>query len=359
MVKDLVKTSLRGLGEEQPVPGPAVMPAPGVKIVKLNSNENRYGMSAKAKAAMKAVVDGENYYPDPVGTSLKEKLAAYHGIKPSNIVVGNGSSTILEAIGNVFVCPGDEVITCVPTFMVYLMIVSQNGGKPVCLPLTEEKRFDLQAIRNAVTDKTKMILICNPNNPTGTVVDSEELEEFILSMPDHIITVIDEAYIDFAEEGKCCSMIPLINRKNLIITRTFSKIYGLAGARVGYAVANEEICRFLGGRIMIFNINKAAIVGAEEALADREFYEMCRRGHQEGRVYLTEEFRKLGFTVYDSQSSFLYMEAPEGFPAAEINEKLREKGFLINMSPESIRISVGTMEDNRGLVACLKELMGQ
>ena len=357
MIETLVREVVRKGVDKMP-PGPKGKPKlQGVKEIHLDANENQYGPSPIALKAMKEAAEMVNTYPTPAGNELAEKLAAFHGLKPENIVLGNGSSTILEKVGTVFLNPGDEVITCLPTFMIYIMIMENCEAKPVICKLTEDKKFDLKAMQSAITDKTKMIWICNPNNPTGTVVDSDELEAFIRNLPEHIITLVDEAYIDYAQEGQCRSMISLIQEKNVIVTRTFSKIYGLAGVRVGYAVANEEICKYLRSQIMMFNINKIGIAGAYASLDDREYYENCRKNHISDRRYMTEELTRLGFKVYDSQASFLYMDPPESVSVEAVNDALRERGIYTNMSPGNIRISLGTTEQNRYVIQCLDEIL--
>lgn len=327
------------------------------QVMHLDANENQYGPSPKAVEAMKEAVSQANSYPSPMGNELLERLAQYHGLQPENIVLGNGSSTILEKIGAAFIRPGDEIITCLPTFMIYIMIIENCEGKPMICNLTEDKKFDLKSMRKAITDHTKMIWICNPNNPTGTAVDSDELEAWIRALPDRIMTVVDEAYIDYADEEKCRSMQSLILEKNVIVTRTFSKIYGLAGVRVGYALAKKEICEKLRSQIMIFNVNKVGLAGACSALEDREYYEFCRQKHIADRKYLTMELTRLGFKVYESQASFLYMDPPAGMDVEAVDAALKERGIFTNMKPGNIRISLGTEQQNRFLIQSLEEIL--
>lgn len=291
LVREIVK---KGVDKMPPGPGEGAKKQ-GEGIMHLDANENQYGPSPAAVRAMREITESVNTYPTPAGGELAEKLAAFHGLEPENIALGNGSSTILEKIGSVFLNPGDEVITCLPTFMIYIMIIEGCEAKPVICNLTEER--------------------------------------------------------------SCRSMIPLIKEKNVIVTRTFSKIYGLAGARVGYAVANAEICRYLRSQIMMFNINKVGIAGACAALEDRQYYETCRGKHITDRKYMTEELTKLGFRVYESQASFLYMDPPAWVNVTAVNEALRARGVYTGMQPGNIRISLGTTEQNRYVIQCLKEIL--
>lgn len=326
-----------------------------IPMMKLGSNENQFGPSPKAAEAMAAEAKEASIYPDPMGIQLKQKLAEYHGVAADNIIVGNGSSTLLDIIGSVFINPGDEVVFCAPTFMLYHGITTANEGIPVMLPLTEELRYDLKAMEAAITDKTKLVMICNPNNPTSTHVDGDELEAFIRRLPEHVVCIIDEAYIEFADDPTCRSMIPMIHDHNVIVLRTFSKIWGLAGARVGFAAAGPEIIHYLSARIMTFNVNRMVIAGAIASLEDEEYLKMSYEGNRQGRDYLTRELAAMGMDVCPSQSNFLYVDCKRD--AAAVAREMEKRGIIIRGNFDRLRITIGRMEQNEAVVAALKDII--
>ncbi|HJC57389.1 MAG TPA: histidinol-phosphate transaminase [Candidatus Eisenbergiella intestinipullorum] len=360
MIKDLVRPEMSQIMPY--VAGRTVEQAQkdngGIPMIKLGSNENQLGPSPKAVQAMIDIVSGTNTYPDPQAGDLREKLAEYYGIKPDHVVCANGSSTILEAICKVFVCPQDEVIYCQPTFQIYGMFARQQGGVPVVLPLDKDLKFDLPAMKAAVTDKTKLVMICNPNNPTASYLGKEELETFIRELPEHVICVIDEAYLEFATAEDCVSMLPLIDRYNVIVVRTFSKIWGLAGARVGYSMASAEISAYLSNAICAFNVNKIVIAAAKASLEDKEFLKASWENNREGKKYLTEELTKFGWKVWPSQSSFLYV-TETGMDPKEIAAGMEKRGIIIRGNLGYLRISIGTMEQSRKMVAAFQDLLGK
>lgn len=327
-----------------------------IVTIKLGSNENQYGPSPKAVKAMAEAAASANVYPDPMGIQLKEKLAEYYGLSADEIIVGNGSSTLLDVIGSVFICPGDEVVFCAPTFMLYHGITTANQGVPVMLPLTEDFTYDLEAMKAAITDKTKLVMICNPNNPTGTYLRKSALEEFICTLPSHVICIIDEAYIEYAEAEDCCSMLPMIKDHQVIVLRTFSKIWGLAGARVGMAAANPEIIHYLSAKIMTFNVNKMVIAGAIASLEDPDYLKMSYEGNKEGRAYLVRELEKMGCKVCESQTNFLFVDA--GRDPQETAAAMEKKGIIIRGNFKRLRITIGRKDQNEAVIAALKEVLG-
>ena len=243
-------------------------------ILKLASNENQFGPSPKAIEAMAKEVGRVHIYPDPFCIEIRKKIGVMNGFDDSgdNVVIAVGASGILSLLGEVFIKKGDEVIFCEPTFGAYAGAVIRNDGTPVVLPLTEDLKFDLKAMYNAITDKTKMICICNPNNPTGTVVDSEELKEFIHKVPKDIIIVVDEAYIELSSNPDVKSMVSEISDDtNVVVARTFSKLYGLAGVRLGYAMCNKEMHAILQKCTSVFTGSRVALAGAMAALDDEEY----------------------------------------------------------------------------------------
>ena len=351
MIESLLKPIYKNL-LDSPCGGPSVNNGKGIWM---NCNENPEGVSEKALEAMEKAIHNVNLYPEPTCIELKEKLAAKYGVRPENIAVANGSSGIIDTLGTLFSCDGDETIFCQPTFMIYNDITVNNGGTAKILPLTKEMYFDDDAMAEAINEKTKMVMICNPNNPTGCMVPKEKLFNFLEKLPDNVIALIDEAYIDFAEETKSdCTAVPFINKKNVVVVRTFSKISGLAGVRIGYAIANEKIIGLLNRRLMTFNVNKVALAGACGLLDDIQYLDNSYKHNAEGRKYLSEELEKLGFKVYESQTNFIYCTV-EGIDVVKTNENLLANDIHINMRPEQIRISIGNMEQNKIFINTLKK----
>lgn len=359
-IKDLVRPCVAKMPSY--VPGRTVEQASkengGIPMIKLGSNENQLGPSAKAIEAMIQVLAGSNTYPNPMALDLAGELADYYGFETANIVCGNGSSAILDAICRAFLNPGDEMIFCSPTFQIYEMFAQEMDAKCVSLPLDKELKFDLKAMKNAITDKTKLIMICNPNNPTGSYVSGKALSDFIKSLPSHVICVVDEAYIEFATDSDCASMMPLVNDYNVVVVRTFSKIWGLAGARVGYSISSAEIAKYIRSCVITFNVNKMVIAAAIASLHDRDFLQSSWENNRDGKEYLTKELSEFGWKVWPSQSSFLYI-TETGRDAAEIAREMEKRGIIIRGNLGYLRISIGTMEQNVKMVEAFKDILGK
>lgn len=324
-------------------------------MIFLNANESQYGPSPKAIEAMQAAESSVYAYPEGFAMPLKQKLADRFGLAPENVMAANGSSTILDIAARAFAGNGAECVFCAPTFL-YGLVVSMAGGKAVSLPLTKDLKFDLAAMLAAVNENTRLAAICNPNNPTGTYLSFDELEAFIKAVPSGVTVLVDEAYIDFAEAEDCRSVYSLVNDYNVIVTRTFSKLYALAGIRVGYALSSAENIKKMSGFLLPFNTNRAGIAAAVAALDDEAFYADVRARTIEGRHMMTRELRARGWTVPDSQGSFLFVKPPAGQDADQISRRLAEQGILIARQPGDItRISIGTDEQNRAVLAALED----
>ncbi len=329
-------------------------------VLKLASNENQYGCSPKAREAMLQAVTESNIYPDPFCMQLRKKLGVKFGFDDSgdNVIISAGASGILLLLGEVFVCGGDEVVFCEPTFGAYASAATRNNGKPVACPLTPDQKFDLKAMEQAVTEKTKLVFICNPNNPSGTAVDSGELRAFLHRLPKHVIAVVDEAYIEFATDPAVQSMIPEISEDlNLIVVRTFSKIYGLAGERIGYSLMNKKLHAVLQKATSVFVVGRTALAGAMAALDDDDFLVSTREGIREGRDYLTQELTAMGWQVWESHTNFLY--ADSHLNTKLLAQELEKKGLIIRGNFRYSRITVGTMEQNREMIAIIKETVAR
>ena len=333
---------------------------PGLKdprAVRLNANENPFGPSPKAVEAMSKELLRGSYYPGDIMMDFKAKLAEYTGFETSNLTLFNGSGAAINAIGDLFLNEGDEVIITTPGYMQYYELPSQKGAKLVEVPAINGIYTNLKGMSEAVNSKTKMVIICNPNNPTGTLLTFEELEAFVKSLPEHVICVIDEAYFDWIDIPGYKSAFNLVNDdSNVIVFRTFSKIFGMAGIRMGYAVSNKALTELIGMEGGIFYSNRIAARGAMTSLDDKEFYDMVKKNNTTQRTYISEELKALGCDVVPSQTSFIYFNphADNG----EIMRLLEEKFIFIRRFDDPyIRVSIGLPEQNQKFLDAMKEIL--
>ncbi|AOV07446.1 histidinol-phosphate transaminase [Sporosarcina ureilytica] len=329
-------------------------------VLRLASNENPLGPSSKAVDAMQQAMAESHLYPDPTAAELREKLATIYGVLPEQIITGNGADNVISFVISAFVNEGDEVLYCTPTFPAYRSTTLLMGGKPVEVPLTKELTFDLDSLKENITDKTKLIFICNPNNPTGTIVESNALEQFIASVPEHVTVILDEAYIEYVRKENYLTGIDFFKKGYPVITiRTFSKFYSLAGLRVGYAVASEEMLAPMLRLREPFAVNRPAIAAAVATLDDTEFTEDHFEMNEAEKLALSEKMEELGFTVYPSSTNFLFIHIKSD--AQELFNALLKKGIIIRPCTgwgydEYVRISIGTKEQNELLLSTLKQL---
>ena len=322
---------------------------------RMGLNEHPYGMSPKALAVYEERTKEGNLYGDFGGTPLKETLAKFYGLKTTNFLTGCGSSAMIETCGLAFLNPGDEVVMC-PTFAAFLDMAGIRMAKSVVVPLKEDKGYDLDGILKAITDKTKMIVICNPNNPTGQYLGEDALREFVKKVPDNIVIIFDEAYLEFATATDCKSMLPLIKEgcdKPIVVLKTFSKYYGMAGVRIGYAVADESIIAAMS-KCPGSSVNRAGMYAAIEAIGDQEYYQEAKKKVVEGVNYLETELAALGCEVYHTQTNFIMFEPHRDYMA--VRQEMINHGILINC-PMLCRVSVGTMEDNKAFIEAMKDIL--
>lgn len=355
-VKDLMREPLKEFSTYM-AGGIQVKPVEGKELVKLNANEMQMGPSPKAIEAMADELKRGYLYPMETVGVLKKKIAEYVGKPVSNITVFNGSGAGIQAIAEAFLNPGDEVLICSPTYMAYYNLASRFGGKLVEVKADDEVSTDLDKLSAAITDKTKLIFICNPNNPTGTILCPNKLETFIKNLPPHVICVLDEAYMEWVSIPDYPSGIKFVEEgKNIIVLRTFSKIFGMAGIRVGYAVTNNEITEALASIAGTFGTNRIGAVGAAAALEDKEFFEAAYKNNTEQREYLTKEMEKLGITVVPSNTSFIYF-APH-CDTRKCMDILESEGVFIRyFSEEYIRVSIGLPHQNQLFLNALKKAL--
>ncbi len=331
--------------------------------IKLASNENAWGSSPKAIQAIRDTLADLHRYPDGSNFYLVQAIADKLGFSPDEVIIGNGSDEIIEFLVKAFVQNGDEVITSHPSFLMYQKVVQVRGGVNTVLPL-KKMSHDLEAILANITDRTRLIFLDNPNNPTATAIKPVDLYEFLSKVPEYVVVVLDEAYVDFMDYDKQVDVYSLIKnskgRCGVVALRTFSKAYGLAGIRVGFGLMSAEVAGYLHRVRSPFNVNKLAQVAAVAALEDTEFYEKTLKGTKEGMAWLHEEIKKLGCTCYPSQTNFFLVDV--GGDATELYEAMLYKGVIIRSMKaygysKVIRITVGTMEENQRLLAALSECL--
>jgi histidinol-phosphate aminotransferase len=325
--------------------------------IKLASNENPLGASPMALEAVRDFLDQSYLYPDGGCYKLRQALSAKLEIGPEQFVFGNGSNEVIELIGHAFLQPGDEVVMGAQAFIVYKLITLLFQATPIEVPLVDFTH-DLEGMRAAVTDKTKLIFLPSPNNPTGTINPSSEVIAFARSLPEHVILVVDEAYAEFLENP--LDLRPLIaDGRKIICTRTFSKIYGLAGFRVGYGYCSAECAMLLNRVREPFNVNAIAQVAATAALADDEFVEATRACNHSGLTRLVEFCHAQGLPFVPSVGNFMLVKVGDG---AGVFLSLQQLGIIVRPMGaygfgEYVRISVGTEKENERLIEALQTVL--
>src|SRR5882724_8457362 len=277
---------------------------PAETIIKVASNENPFGPSPLAVAAMQKAIMGVNLYPDGNAFYLKQKLAAKLGVEPANLILGNGSNEIIEFVAHALLAPGDDIVVSQFCFAIYPIVAKMFGANLIIVP-AKNYAHDLPAMLRAITSKTRIVFVANPNNPTGTLASREEIIQFVNDVPDDVLLVMDEAYIEFLDDA--VDLVPLIRlgvRKNLILMRTFSKIYGLAGLRIGYGIANAELISALEKIRQPFNINLLAQTAALAALDDDGHVRKTRQNNFNGLEFFMKAFRELKLEYVPSFANF-------------------------------------------------------
>jgi histidinol-phosphate aminotransferase len=321
------------------------------EIIKLASNENPLGPSPNVLDAIASTKDLSRY-PDGNGFNLKKVLADKHSVETDKITLGNGSNDILEMVARAFVTTEYQVIYSQHSFAVYPIVTQAVGAEHVVVR-ANEWGHDLAAMLSAITDRTKLIFIANPNNPTGTWINSADLRSMLENIPEHVIVLVDEAYFEYAisEENYPDSSLWLNDFKNLIVTRTFSKAYGLAGLRIGYALSHPDIANLLNRVRQPFNNNSLALVAAEAALQDDQYIERSVEVNHSGMKRLMLAFDDMGLEFIPSKGNFICVEFEQ--PADDIYQNLLKAGVIVRPvanygMPNHLRISVGTeLENNR------------
>ena len=329
-------------------------------VVKLASNENPLGPSPMAVAALRAAIDGLNRYPDGGSYALINKIAAHHGLSAAHIFMGCGSVEILNLLAYLFIRPGLNAVTSEHAFAIYELVVAASGGITKTVPM-KDYTFDLDAIGGAVDEHTRVIFLANPNNPTGTIYRRDAWERLLARLPEHLVVVADEAYFEFVRDpGYPNALNYLADHPKLIVLRTFSKIFGLAGLRVGYGVAHPKMVNLLNNVRQPFNINLLAQAAVLAAMDDHEYVRRTLEVNAQGIEYLEREFNRLKVRFVPTQGNFFLVEVGDG---VEIYNALLKRGVIVRpmhgyQFPRHVRISVGLPEENRRLIEALTAVLG-
>lgn len=358
--KTLLRDSIKALPESKRAARQPVSSYTTPDFYRLNYNESPYGPSPKALEALAEACKRPNIYPDWFSVDLKSEFAKLHGLPDMmHVSTATGSSSLINILGEIFLNAGDEVVLGDPSYEAFRDTVNVAGGVPVMVPLDSEMRYDLDAMLAAITPKTKMVVVVNPNNPTGTFVDSAKIEEFVKKVPEHVLCVIDEAYLEFVSKPNTYSMIKLINEgydKPLLVLKTFSKAYGMAGLRIGVAAGKPELISYLGKSGAAWNINFLGQRMATAALQDQEYLKKIAGLNAIERDKVTAALKELGCKVYESQTNFILFKAPK-LENTEIYAKLAEQKVLIGAPVGMNRVSIGTAEMNDKFIAVMKEIL--
>ena len=335
-------------------------------IIKLASNENPWGPSPAVVEAIQGALPDLSLYPDGNGFELKQALAAYHDIDPACITLGNGSNDVLVLLAEALLTSGSEAVYSQYAFAVYALAVQATGAVARISPAFGDQHpmplgHDLHAMRALITDKTRLIFIANPNNPTGTWLDKDELREFVAGVPETAIVVIDEAYCDYVDEPEYPDAASWLDESpNLVVTRTFSKVYGLAGLRMGYALAHPELTDVLNRIRQPFNVNSLALVAAEAALSDSGFVARSRDSNNSERVRVSQACEQLGVHCLPSLGNFVL--AGFGRPAQPIFDALLAEAIIVRPVanyglPDYLRITIGQPAQNARLLEALQKVL--
>lgn len=351
LVRDTMKDAKPYVAGGKPMPDHVE----GYEIAKLNANENMLGPSPKAIEAMAQELAKGYLYPAPEMNKTKDAIGAWLGFSRDNINITAGSASLIAACGESFLNPGDEVVMSSPTYVVYYSMPARFGAKLVEVK-NENFAFNVKAALEAITEKTKMVIIVNPNNPTGGMISPEDMQYYFDHVPEHVITIIDEAYIEWVQgkNGYTDALKYVHEGRNVIVLRTFSKIFGMAGIRIGYALSKPDIRNRLSIIEGNYSVSRIALVGARAAITDTEYLEKSLKNNTEGREYLIKEMRALGFDVAESYTSFIYFDCHRDGDV--VQKHLESRGLFIRPFAPYLRVTVGLPEQNKRFIEALKEI---
>lgn len=366
-------------------------------VTRLNFNENNYGPAPEVTKLLIDSIGRVNEYQDFFAIDLKQKIADFYGLdktaeaasetnefgensKPEDyVIIGAGSSAVIDMLGEIFINPGDEVVYCMPSYESFPDMVNDYGGKRVEIPLTADYHFDLDGMYEAVTEKTKLVVVVNPNNPTGTYINGAKIEKFIRKVhekaarlhPDDdqdVVVIVDEAYYEYVDDPTHYSMIKMVQKgydRPLIVQRTFSKAYGLAGLRIGYAITQPALADAIMKACQAWNYSGPGLLACEAALDYQDYIKKVKALNIENRNYVADELKQLGFEVVPPAANFIFFGIPEDATAEErekmdpvrVKNELAERKILIGAPNGHNRVSIGTAEECKMFIAAMKEIV--
>jgi len=328
------------------------------EIIKLASNENPLGASPKALAALSHALSQVHLYPDNSWYALRQRLSQIHETPADYITIGNGSVEIILQAALAYLEPHNEVVVSSTSFIMYPIAVHITGAVPIQVPIKDYKH-DLEGMLKAITDKTKIVFIDNPNNPLGSAITRTQMDAFMERVPDHVLVVLDEAYYEYVGSMDYPRSLHYVHEgRNVLLLRTFSKIYGLAGLRVGYGFAKPEIIEALSKVRLPFSVNRAAQLAAVAALEDEKHVDESRALNETGKMYLAKEFERLGLDYVPPYGNFLFVRFP--CDAGAVHKALERRGIIVRPIPQhrdALRITIGTPEQNTRLVHAIEEIL--
>ncbi len=330
------------------------------EVIKLASNENPYGCSENAKQAITGQLQQTHIYPDGAAMELTAAVADFLNVEPNQIIFGAGSDEVILMICRAFLSPGDETIMATHTFPQYKHNAEVEGAVCIEVPL-KEGTHDLSAMADKITDRTKVIWLCNPNNPTGTIVTHDEVQQFMARVPEDVMVVLDEAYIEYIETDAYPDSLSLLRQhKNLVLLRTFSKIYGLASLRIGYGVGDPELIRSINQVREPFNTTHYAQAAALAAVKDQAFVKACRDKNSKGLRYFEQQFTRLQIKFYPAFGNFVMVDVKRA--ANEVFQALLKRGYIVRGGhqlgfPTWLRVTVGNEDHNAGFIRALEAVL--
>ena len=361
--EELVPEHVRALGAY--TPGKPLRQAEresGVRMIKMASNENPFGPSPKALAAMTVAAPQVNLYPDNDVSQLRLRLAELHGVRPEQTVVDNGSTALLGVIARTLLRPGLSAITSERSFIIYPIAAKAAGGQLITTPMKNDA-YDLDAVAAAIDNDTRIIFIANPNNPTGTLIDAATMDAFVRKVPEHVIVVLDEAYCDFAGDFAAArgieyshSLDYVRHERNVVVLRTFSKAHGLAGMRVGYGLGPAVLMQYFNRMRTTFSVSALAEAAALAALDDREHSQKTIANNRSGAEFLSRKLTEMGYQPIPTFANFIFFDAGED--AAALSKRIQSEGVIVRPLgpwgiPAGIRVTIGTPEQNVLFIAAL------
>lgn len=331
-------------------------------IVKLASNENPFGCSPKAAAAVKAFTEDFPIYPDGYATDLREAVAEFHQLNPTQLIFGNGADNLIQIISRALIRPGFNTVMAEQTFSQYKHNAIIDGGEIKEIPQINGEH-DLDGMLKAIDENTSVVWVCNPNNPTGTYIPEERMKGFLEKVPSDVLVVLDEAYCHYVTAEDYFQSLPYLAKyPNLIILRTFSKIYGLASLRVGYGMASQEVIKALEPAREPFNVSSIAQAAASAALNDQEFVQSCKEKNASGLKQFYQFCEEKGLNYFPSQANFILIDFNND--ANEVFQYLLERGFIVRSGkplgfPTAVRVTVGSAEQNEGVIKVMSEFLSE